>query len=210
MEALREDAEPIPGPSTKRLAEIAQKLNIALCVGMAEQGLAHKPFNTQVVVGPGGVIHRQRKMEPTLSERDFYRGGGDEVTPFALNDHTFGITICADNRFHSVHNHLYEQGARHFLAPHAGAIKKYEEPGEFENDLFFRSPGGIEGSLGDDVVRSLLVHDGERRQDVGIRQSGQAGGPHRHPQLATQERHRPAFRLAAAPVQLQSDHAPTA
>ena len=130
LDALLEDAEPIPGPSTDRLAEVARKLDMAFCVGLAERGLSHKPFNTQVVVGPGGVIHRQRKMEPTLSERDFFRGGGDHVAPFTLHGHTFGVTICADNRFHAAHNHLYAQGARCFLAPHAGAIKKYEEPGD--------------------------------------------------------------------------------
>lgn len=129
MESLRDDAEPIPGPTTDRLRAEATRLGLALCVGLAEQGWASKPFNTQVVIGADGVLHRQRKLQPTVSEVPFFRGGGDESDVFALGDQTFGITICADNGQAALHTRLKGQGANVILAPHAGAIKKWEEPG---------------------------------------------------------------------------------
>ncbi|MSS73611.1 MAG: hypothetical protein EXS64_19290 [Candidatus Latescibacteria bacterium] len=127
---LRKDAEPIPGPTTDLLTEQARRLGLAFCVGLAEKGLAASPFNTQVTVDAGGVIHKQSKLQPTVSEMAFYRGGGDSVTPFRLEDRCFGVTICADNGSGAIHDLLHRQGARVFLAPHAGCIKKYEEPGK--------------------------------------------------------------------------------
>jgi predicted amidohydrolase len=135
IEELRKDAEPIPGPTTEALAGHADRLGLAFCVGLAEQGLTSKPFNALVVVDGCGVIHTQRKLQPTVSEVPFYRGGGDRVAPFQLEDRCFGVVICADNGSQAIHKQLYNQGARVFLAPHAGAIKKYEEPGNSWDEL---------------------------------------------------------------------------
>jgi predicted amidohydrolase len=129
FEDLRMDAEPIPGPATELLRDHARRLGIAFCAGLAERGLLATPFNTQVTVDAGGVLHKQSKLGPTVSEVAFYRGGGDDVKPFTLEGRCFGVTICADNGSDALHDRLYREGARIFLAPHAGAIKKYEEPG---------------------------------------------------------------------------------
>ena len=147
-EDLRLDAEPIPGPTTEVLAGHAGRLGIAFCVGLAEKGLASKPFNTQVVVDENGVVHTQRKLQPTVSEIPFFRGGGDFVTAFTLEDRCFGVTICADNGNRAIHELLYEQGARIFLAPHAGAIKKYEEPGASWEELIAWHRGGAWNAIG--------------------------------------------------------------
>lgn len=129
LEDLRENAEPIPGPTTDRLTAEAARLGIALCVGLAEQGWASKPFNTQVVVNADGIVHKQCKLQPIVSEVPFFRGGGDVSNVFTLADRTLGITICADNGNAVLHERFKEQGADIILAPHAGAIKKWEEPG---------------------------------------------------------------------------------
>ncbi len=134
-EDLRRDAEPIPGPATDLLTGHARRLGVAFCVGLAEKGLTASPFNTQVTVDAGGVVHKQSKLQPTVSEMAFYRGGGDSVAPFTLEGRCFGVTICADNGSDAIHDLLYRQGARVFLAPHAGAIKKYEEPGRSWEEL---------------------------------------------------------------------------
>jgi predicted amidohydrolase len=132
---LIRQSEPVPGPTTDYLIPHARRLGIAFCVGVAEAGLAAKPFNTAVVVDGSGVVHRQRKLQPTVSEVPFFRGGGDDVGVFSLDGSCFGIVICADNGSAKIHDRLYEQGARVFLLPHAGAIKKYENPGDSWEDL---------------------------------------------------------------------------
>jgi predicted amidohydrolase len=97
---------------------------------VAEAGLAAKPFNTAVVVDASGLLHRQRKLQPTVSEVPFFRGGGDEVQTFTVDGVCFGTVICADNGAPRLHDRLRDLGARVFLLPHAGAIKKYEDPGD--------------------------------------------------------------------------------
>ena len=75
LQDLLRDAEPIPGPTTDRLQREAQRIGIALGVGIAERGLAQKPFNAYVIIDGTGVRHVQRKLQPTESEVPFYRGG---------------------------------------------------------------------------------------------------------------------------------------
>ncbi len=132
---LIRQSEPVPGPTTEVLVPHARRLGIAFCVGVAEAGLAPRPFNCQIVVDASGVIHRQRKLQPTVSELPFFRGGGDDVRPFTLDGMRFGITICADNGAVKIHERLREQGAQVILMPHAGAIKKFENPGSSWEEL---------------------------------------------------------------------------
>ncbi|MCZ6677696.1 MAG: hypothetical protein O7E52_10640 [Candidatus Poribacteria bacterium] len=51
------------------------------------------------------------------------------VSAFTLDNRRFGVIICADNGNRAIYDLLYESGARIFLAPNAGAIKKFEGPG---------------------------------------------------------------------------------
>ncbi len=65
---LRQQAEPIPGPSTELLTRAAGDLGLAFGVGLAERGLSPKPFNTYAIITGDGVVHVQRKlMLPVLS-----------------------------------------------------------------------------------------------------------------------------------------------
>lgn len=124
---LSRQAEPVPGPSTEFLAGHARRLGVAICVGVAEAGLTSMPFNTQVVIDGDAVVHRQRKLQPTVSEQRFFRGGGDVTEPFSLDGTTFGIAICADNAEPAVVDRY--RGVDVLLAPSCGAIKKHQEPG---------------------------------------------------------------------------------
>lgn len=128
-EQLMRQAECIPGPTTNFLTDHARRLSITFCIGVAERGLAGLPFNTHVVVGPQGVIHRQRKLQPTVSEVAFFRGGGDDVKTFTVDGSMLGISICADNSEPAIHDCLVAQGASVILAPACGAIKKHQAPG---------------------------------------------------------------------------------
>ncbi len=122
-------AEPIPGPSTRRLTHIAATHGLALGAGIAERGLAPKPFNAYVIVTGDGVQHVQRKLQPTTSEMDFYRGGGDDMAPFQLGQTSIGVTICADNESPAIHDTLVGLGARIIVQPHFDCIKDFQNAG---------------------------------------------------------------------------------
>jgi predicted amidohydrolase len=96
-------AEPVPGPSEKRVEKIAKEHGVHIVFGMPEEsqvkGVIH---NTAVLVGPKGLVGRYRKIFlPTHSvfeERRYYRPG-QEVPVFDTPMGKIGLTICYDLYF---------------------------------------------------------------------------------------------------------------
>ncbi len=132
---LEGESEPIPGPATERLTRIAAVCGLAIGAGIAERGLAPKPFNAYVIVNGEGVQHVQRKLQPTTSEMDFYRGGGDDMAPFQLWNLSIGVTICADNESPAIHDTLVELGARIIIEPHFDCIKDFQDAGDSWDEI---------------------------------------------------------------------------
>ena len=96
-------AEPILGPSVKRVEKIAKEHGVHIVFGMPEEsevkGVIH---NTAVLVGPKGLVGRYRKIHlPTHSvfeERRYYRPG-QEAPVFDTPLGKIGLTICYDLYF---------------------------------------------------------------------------------------------------------------
>ena len=100
-------AELIPGPSTKRIEEVAKKTGMHIIFGMPE--LSEKTeatiFNTAVFVGPEGFIGKFRKMYlPTHSvfeEKRYFRPGY-QAAAFNTTIGNIGLFICYDIFFPEV------------------------------------------------------------------------------------------------------------
>jgi len=100
-------AEPVPGPSTAKVEEIAKKTGIHIVFGLPE--LSEKTqatiYNTAVLVGPNGFIGKYRKMYlPTHSvfeEKRYFRPGY-EPAAFQTEIGNIGLTICYDVFFPEV------------------------------------------------------------------------------------------------------------
>ena len=96
-------AEPIPGPSTRKVETIAREHRVHVIFGMPEEsevkGVIH---NTAVFVGPKGLIGKYRKIHlPTHSvfeERRYYRPG-QEASVFRTDIGIIGLNICYDLYF---------------------------------------------------------------------------------------------------------------
>ena len=96
-------AEPIPGPSTRKVETLAREHGVHVVFGMPEEsevkGVIH---NTAVFVGPKGLIGKYRKIHlPTHSvfeERRYYRPG-QEASVFKTDIGTIGLNICYDLYF---------------------------------------------------------------------------------------------------------------
>jgi len=124
-------AEPIPdGPSVQRLAQLARHYRMVLCVGLCEKE-RDIVYNTQVVVGPGGYIGKQRKLHLSRDEVLHYKGGRD-ITVFDVGPCKVGIVICYDNQFPEVARVLALRGADVLLMPHAARIKMWTDTPESE------------------------------------------------------------------------------
>lgn len=92
-------AEVIPGPSTKRLAEVCRRLGVWAVIGLLEAD-RDRYFNAAVLVGPEGVTGRYRKVHLPYLGIDRFVTPGDE--PFRVYETPLGrigLNICYDGSF---------------------------------------------------------------------------------------------------------------
>jgi predicted amidohydrolase len=116
-------AEPVPdGPSTRRLARLAQQHQLTIGAGLVEAAADGAFFNTYVVALPNGTLHRHRKLH--AFEHPAIRGGSD-FTVFDLPDGwRVGVLICYDCNLIENVRITALQGAEILLAPHqTGAVR---------------------------------------------------------------------------------------
>lgn len=119
-------AESVPdGPSVRRLEQLARDQDIVLSVGLSEKD-RDIVYNTQVLVGPGGYVGRQRKIHLSRDEANFYNGG-QEILVFNVGLCRVGTVICYDNLFPEVARVLALRGADVILAPHAARMLMWDD-----------------------------------------------------------------------------------
>jgi len=110
-------AEPIPGPSTRLLEEVAKTEKAYVVFGMLERSdRVHAVlYNTAVLLGPEGFIGKYRKMHlPTHSvfeEKRYFRLGY-EAPVFETDIGKLGLTICYDVFFPEISRLLRLKGAQ--------------------------------------------------------------------------------------------------
>lgn len=90
-------AEPIPGPSSDALAQLAARLRVYLAIGLLESDNARR-YNSLLVFGPDGrIVARHRKM---LLHSFDERSGTAVAEPNAqvvdVEGFRCGLSICAD------------------------------------------------------------------------------------------------------------------
>ncbi len=128
------DAEPIPGPTTERLASHARQLGMWVHAGsMLERSPDAEPrvFNTSVLIDPHGRIEaRYRKVhlfDVDLSDGSSHRESqavapGRDVVTGCVDDVAVGMTVCYDLRFPELYRLLTVRGARILFIPSAFTV----------------------------------------------------------------------------------------
>jgi len=94
-------AEPVDGPSTRFLREQAAAHGLWIAGSLPELPAGEvKPWNTLVLAGPGGEVHRYRKIHPFTCgrEADHYQAGRDFVT-VTVEGVRLTLFVCYDLRF---------------------------------------------------------------------------------------------------------------
>ncbi len=111
-------AETVPGPTTDRLAEVARRLEIAICAGLLERdGATH--YNAQVMVVPdGGCVGHYRKVQVGRRE-EWFSVPGDQFPVFDVSGIPTGIMICRDKSYPEIARILALEGAELLLNPHS-------------------------------------------------------------------------------------------
>jgi nitrilase len=113
----------VNGPLVKRLATACAERGVHLAIGVNERE-DDRPgslYNTLLVIGGEGVLHRHRKLMPTMHERVFHGvGAGDDLGVVELpGSARVGGLICWENRMPLARWHVYQGGPQIWLAPTA-------------------------------------------------------------------------------------------
>ncbi len=106
---LFELAEPVPGPSTGALAQVARECGIVLIASLFERRAAGLYHNTAVILQPdGGIAGLYRKMhipdDPLYFEKFYFTPGDLGFRNFETPFGRIGVLVCWDQ--------WYPEGAR--------------------------------------------------------------------------------------------------
>jgi N-carbamoylputrescine amidase len=103
-------AEPVPGPTTERWREAAQRHGSFVVGGIAELD-GGRIFNSAVLVAPDGVMGVYRKLHLFGDEKTVFAPGDAGLPTFELPFGRIGLCICYDMRFVEVLRILALRGA---------------------------------------------------------------------------------------------------
>jgi deaminated glutathione amidase len=155
----RGSAEPVPGPTTETMANLARELQIYLLAGSILEAIpdSHKAYNTSLLLGPQGqLLASYRKIHlfdvdlangVSARESDT-RAFGDTVVVANTELCPMGLTICYDLRFPELYRALVKQGAQLVFVPSAFTSYTGEAHWEtlvraraIENQVYVIAPG---------------------------------------------------------------------
>ena len=96
-------------------------MHLAIGVNEREDVRPGSLYNTLLVIGPEGLLHRHRKLMPTMHERLFHGvGAGDDLGVVELPGvGRVGGLICWENRMPLARWAVYQGGPQIWLAPTA-------------------------------------------------------------------------------------------
>jgi nitrilase len=119
---LWENSVDVPGPFTEQLSEACREHDIHCVIGVNERE-SERPgslYNTMLLLGPGGLLHKHRKLMPTMHERLFHGiGGGADLEVTATPVGRIGGLICWENRMPLARYAVYRGGPEVWVAPTA-------------------------------------------------------------------------------------------
>ena len=156
-EAYRENAEPVPGPTTDFLGELARELGIYLLGGSILEGDpgAQRLSNTSTFFDPSGemtaVYRKIHLFDVKVSDREYLESAniapGSEIMTAKAGAATLGLSVCYDVRFPELYRLLALRGAEILAVPAAFTLQTGKDHWELllraravENQAFVVAP----------------------------------------------------------------------
>jgi nitrilase len=119
---LWDNAVDVNGPLVERIVRVCTERNLHCVIGINERE-DERPgtlYNSFLLIGPGGLLHRHRKLMPTHHERLFHAiGAGDDLAPVETPIGRIGGLICWENRMPLARYAVYRGGPQIWVAPTA-------------------------------------------------------------------------------------------
>jgi nitrilase len=122
-ERMWQSSMDVRGPLVDRLTKACAERGVFLAIGVNERE-DDRPgslYNALLVIGPDGLLHRHRKLMPTMHERVFHGvGAGDDLGVVDLPGVArVGGLICWENRMPLARWAVYQGGPQIWVAPTA-------------------------------------------------------------------------------------------
>jgi nitrilase len=112
----------VPGPHVDALVAAAREHRVTCAIGVNERE-RERPgtlYNTLLLLGPEGLLHRHRKLMPTHHERLFHGiGDGADLGVTETPHGRIGGLICWENRMPLARYAVYRGGPQIWVAPTA-------------------------------------------------------------------------------------------
>lgn len=117
-------AEPIPGPTTDTLSQLAAELNVVIVCSLFEKRATGLYHNTAVVLEKdGSIAGKYRKMhipdDPGYYEKYYFTPGDLGFTPIKTSVATLGVLVCWDQWYPEAARLMALAGAELLLYPTA-------------------------------------------------------------------------------------------
>jgi N-carbamoylputrescine amidase len=128
-------AEPIPGPTTNKMARWAQQLKLVIVASLFEKRAPGIYHNTAVVFdNDGRLAGRYRKMhipdDPGYYEKFYFTPGDNAFTPIETSLGQLGVLVCWDQWFPEAARLMALAGAELLLYPTAIGWDASDSPAE--------------------------------------------------------------------------------
>lgn len=118
QEEVNELAEPLPGPTTLFLENLARRKRLWLVLGMAERDeISQRCYNSAVLIGPDGYRATYRKAHIFLKEKLYFASGDTPFRVYDLGIAEVGMLVCYDHFFPEAARALALQGAQIICHP---------------------------------------------------------------------------------------------
>jgi predicted amidohydrolase len=155
-------AEPVPGPTTQRIAAQARELGLVTVFNLYELDDQGRRFDSSPVFDADGRLLGVTRMIHIMDaegfhERDYYHPGDQGVPVYETRVGRVGVAICYDRHYPEVMRALGVAGAELVVIPQAGTVGEWPEglfeaevrTAAFQNGYFaaLSNRVGIEGKL---------------------------------------------------------------
>jgi predicted amidohydrolase len=106
-----------------RLIQMGRDMKMVLIVGSIENAEGKRPYLSQVITGPEGLIGIYRKTHLSPTESDIYEAG-ETLGVFVYGNWCFGLQLCYEAHFPEISTKMALSGADLLLIPHASPRSK--------------------------------------------------------------------------------------
>lgn len=137
--AARALAEPVPGPSTERIAALAAELELVTVFNLYERDERGRTFDSSPVFDADGTLLGISRMihitqYEQFYEQDYYTPGDRGAPVYETAVGRIGVAICYDRHYPEVMRALGVGRAELVVIPQAGSVGEWP-PGLFEAEV---------------------------------------------------------------------------